>query len=94
MKNKRFYNIVFALEVLLLVPLIGMQFTDEINWKLFDFIVAGVLLFGLGLMIELVLRNIKNRNYRDIVLLAVLILFFLTWAELAVGIFGTPLSGN
>jgi len=94
MKNKRFYNIVLALEVLLLVPLIGMQFTDEINWKLFDFIVAGVLLFGLGLMIELVLRNIKNRNYRDIVLLAVLILFFLTWAELAVGIFGTPLSGN
>ena len=94
MKNKRFYNIVLALEVLLLVPLIGMQFTDEINWELFDFIVAGVLLFGLGLMIELVLRNIKNRNYREIVLLAVLILFFLTWAELAVGIFGTPLSGN
>ena len=35
--------------VLLLVPLVAMQFTREVRWGLADFIVAGALLFGAGL---------------------------------------------
>jgi len=63
-----------------------MQFTNEVNWTGFDFIVAGILLTGTGLVIELVLRKVKSRRMRIIVCLVVLFILFLVWAELAVGI--------
>jgi hypothetical protein len=71
-----------------------MQFTDEVNWGPFDFVVAGVLLLSAGLIIDLVLRKIKKTNYRIAIIIALLVLLLLIWAELAVGIFGTPFSGN
>jgi hypothetical protein len=36
-----------------------MQFTNEVNWTLFDFVVAGVLLLGTGFICELVIRKVK-----------------------------------
>lgn len=71
-----------------------MQFTDEVNWTSIDFIVAGGLLFGAGLISEIVMRKVKNINYKVILLGAILIFVILIWIELAVGIFGTPFSGN
>lgn len=71
-----------------------MQFTENVNWTLLDFIVAGALLLGAGLLCELVLRKVKTIKFRIAICIALLILFFLIWAELAVGIFGTPFSGN
>lgn len=71
-----------------------MQFTENVNWTLLDFIVAGALLLGAGLLCELVLRNVKTIKFRVAICIALLILFFLIWAELAVGILGTPFSGN
>ena len=94
MQNKRFISVVLTSAILLLIPLIVMQFTDEVNWNLFDFIIAGTLLIGTGIMIELVLRKTKKIKYRIIIVTALLIVFLLIWAELAVGIFGTPLSGH
>ncbi|MGB5499733.1 MAG: hypothetical protein WBM77_12465 [Maribacter sp.] len=80
--------------MLLLVPLIAMQFTAEVNWTPMDFIVAGVILLGTGLIFDLILRKIKNNNYRIPIAAALLIVLLLFWAELAVGIFGTPLGGS
>jgi len=94
MQNKRLISVVLTSAILLLIPLIAMQFTDEVNWNLFDFIIAGTLLIGTGLIIELVLRKTKKIKYRIIIVAALLIVFLLIWAELAVGIFGTPLSGH
>jgi hypothetical protein len=71
-----------------------MQFTDDVNWTLFDFVVAGALLLGTGLICELVIRKVKIRKFRIAICMVLLILLFLIWAELAVGIFGTPLGGN
>jgi hypothetical protein len=79
---------------LLLIPLIGMIFTDEINWSLFDFIVMGFLLLVLGLGIHLVSTRTKNLKFRILYILIVCLLFLLIWAELAVGIFGTPFAGS
>ena len=94
MKNKRLKIIVLTVAFLLLIPVIAMQFTDEVNWDLFDFIVAGVLLLGTGLILDLILRKIKDVKHRIVIAAALLALLFLVWAELAVGIFGKPLAGN
>jgi len=94
MKNKRLKFILLTVAFLLLIPLIAMQFTDEVNWTPFDFVVAGVLLLGTGLIFDLVIKKIKNIKFRIAISVALLIVFFLIWAELAVGIFGTPLSGS
>ena len=94
MQNKRLIIIVLMLAILLLIPLIAMQFTDEVNWTLFDFVVAGILLLGTGLMCELVIRKINKIKYRIAICVALLVVLLLIWAELAVGIFGTPFSGQ
>ena len=71
-----------------------MQFSDEINWKLGDFLVAGVLLLVTGLSCDFVLRKVKNRDNRIAICAVIIILLLLIWAELAVGVFGTPLAGS
>jgi len=93
-KVKRLILIVLISIILLFTPLIAMQFTDEVNWTLSDFIIGGVLLFGTGLLYELVFRKVKKNSFRIVISAAVLLAFLLIWAELAVGIFGTPLGGN
>jgi len=79
---------------LLAIPLIAMQFTKEVVWTFSDFLIAGILLFSTGLAIELVIRNLKTGTLRTIVLVVILLALFLVWAELAVGIFGTPFAGS
>jgi len=93
-KNKRLIAILLTVPLLLLIPLIGMQFSSEVNWSLFDFLVMGVLLLGVGLMFEFVLRKVPNKNNRIALIAIILIVFLLIWAELAVGIFGTPFAGS
>jgi len=73
--------------ILLLIPIIAMQFTDEVNWNLFDFIIAGILLFSIGFACELVLKKVKNIFHRLLLFIMLLAVFFIVWAELAVGIF-------
>lgn len=93
-KQKRLIGILLTTVIILLIPLIAMQFTNEINWSVFDFVVAGMLLLGTGLMFEFVIRKVKIIKYRIAICLAILTIFLLIWAELAVGLFDSPLSGN
>ena len=93
-RNTRLIFILIAAAVLLSVPFVAMQFTSEVKWGPVDFILAGILLFGTGLACELVLRKVKRLEYRLALCAAILIGLFLVWAELAVGIFGTPLAGS
>ena len=94
MKKKRIYIILAVIVALLLVPLIAMQFTDEVNWNFGDFAVMGVLLFITGFFFELVLRLFTRSKQRAILLTIIIAICLLIWAELAVGIFGTPFSGS
>jgi bacteriorhodopsin len=93
-QNKRLTGILIAVALLLLLPLIAMQFTDEVKWTFFDFAVAGVLLLGTGLLCELVMRKVPNMGARITICLAILALLAVVWIELAVGIFGTPFAGQ
>lgn len=92
--NKRFLLIVIAVLSLLLIPFIGIQFTSEINWSVFDFIVMGILLLITGLLINFALYKLKNPIFRIIAVVTIILLFILLWIELAVGIFNSPLSGS
>lgn len=92
--NKRLVGIGLTVMILLLIPFIAMQFTDEAKWSPFDFLVAAVLLLGTGLVCELILRKVHKIGYRIAICAAVLAALFLIWAELAVGIFGTRFAGS
>ncbi|MEO6682189.1 MAG: hypothetical protein ABIN48_05130 [Ginsengibacter sp.] len=94
MKNKRLIIILTAIAVLLTIPFIAMQFTDEVNWSPGDFVVMGILLFGTGFLCELVMRKVKSTKNKIFICGGILCLFLLIWAELAVGIFGTPFAGS
>lgn len=93
-QNKRLFGILATVVLLLLTPLIAMQFTDSVKWSLSDFLVAGVLLFGTGLMCEFIMRKVNKTGLRIALCAIILIVLLLIWVELAVGIFGTPFAGN
>lgn len=93
-QNKRFVIILATAIAILLIPLIAMNFTNDVNWKIFDFLIAGILLIGTGLTLEFILRKIKTLRYRILFGIALFVVLFLIWAELAVGIFGTPFAGS
>lgn len=93
-KNNRIYLLLGIAACILIIPLIAMQFTSEVNWDATDFLVAAVLLFGVVSLIELSLRNIKKAKYRTPIIIGIIILLLLVWMELGVGIFGTPFAGD
>ncbi len=73
-----------AVALILMVPLVAMQFTNEVVWDETDFIVAGVLLFGTGLAYELVARKGGTIAYRSAVSVALAAALLLVWMHLAV----------
>ncbi|MBA3724316.1 MAG: hypothetical protein H0W89_05540 [Candidatus Levybacteria bacterium] len=87
MQNKAFLWIALATVFILMIPLIAMQITSEVNWDEIDFIVMGALLFGTGSMFVLAAR--KTRKYRIIIGIVFAAALFWLWAELAVGVFTT-----
>ena len=94
LKLKRIHVILIAIGIILLIPLVAMQFTNEVDWSVVDFLLMGSLLIGTGLLCELVLRKVKNVNHRIVICIAILIILFLLWAELAVGVFNSPIAGS
>tara|TARA_X000001036_G_scaffold248907_1_gene231941 strand:- start:103 stop:375 length:273 start_codon:yes stop_codon:yes gene_type:complete len=88
------FRILPIVGLLLLIPLIAMQLTDEVNWSFFDFVIMGVMLSITGLAIGIIIKKIKYSKYRNIFITIIIIIFILIWAELGVGLFGTPFAGN
>lgn len=93
-KNLRLIGIFVGVAILLLIPLIAMRFTNEVDWDIFDFAVMGTLLLGTGLACEFVLRMVRSTGQRIVMCLSILVVLFVIWAELAVGIFGSPIAGS
>lgn len=85
-QNRIFAWIALATGLILLIPLLSMQFTSEVKWDEADFIVAGTLLFGVSSLFVLATRRISKRH-RVIVGIAFALTLLYLWAELAVGIF-------
>jgi hypothetical protein len=78
-----------AVVLILLTPLVAMQFTDEVSWGPFDFVFAAILLGGVGAAFELAVRKSGDVAYRAAAGLALVGMFLLVWINAAVGIIGS-----
>lgn len=78
-----------AAVLILLLPLIAMQFTDEVNWSTADFVIAAILLAAVGIPFELALRKTGDIAYRAGAGVALIAVFLLVWVNGAVGIIGS-----
>jgi hypothetical protein len=59
------FRVALATAFILLVPLVAMQATDEVDWGVADFVVAGALLGGSGLLLhELASRKAGSIAYQ------------------------------
>lgn len=92
MNKKHILIIAIITGVILAIPLIAMQFSPEWDWDLFDFIVMGTLIFGMGLIFEFFASRAKTTGQKIIIGIVVFLALVLIWAQLAVGIFWEKLG--
>ena len=93
--NRAVLGVALATVLVLLVPLVASQFTDEVAWSAADSIIMGVLIFGTGLSYIMLSRYSSNFTYRLAIGLALGTTLFMVWANLAVGLIGSgPHMGN
>ena len=81
LRNKRLNYILLSIPIILLIPFIAMQFTTDVNWSVFDFLIMGILLLSTGLMMELILQRVKSKKHRMMLCMAVLVMFLIVWAR-------------
>lgn len=82
------------LPLLLLIPLLGMAVSDEVNWSVFDFVIMGLGLFFLGVILRFGIKKIHAVKPRILFISLALLIFLVLWIELAVGVFGSPIAGQ
>jgi hypothetical protein len=92
--SQRMLKFAVAPLLLLLIPLVAMQFTAEVDWSLFDFVIMGALIFIIGSGFVFATRNTATVKGKLITGAIFLFIFVLVWAELAVGVFGSPFAGS
>ena len=77
-----------AAALVLLVPFVAMQVTDEVAWSARDFALMAGLVLGVGVPLELAVRATGNAAYRQAVAVALVGAFLLVWLSLGVGLIG------
>ena len=87
MSRKNLFKIIVVTGIVLFIPFIAMLFTDEVRWSTFDFVLMGLMIFS-SVLLGVTLQK------RILVMIILLLLFLLIWAELAVGIFDTLFAAS
>jgi hypothetical protein len=64
MNRTAYVRVALVTGLVLLVPAVGMLTSDDMAWGVFDFVFAGVLLAGTGLLLELAVRKPGNLALR------------------------------
>jgi hypothetical protein len=78
--------------VMLAIPALAMQVSNEVNWGPEDFLFAAILCASVGGLFELAARASANIAFRAAVFVAGATAFLTIWINMAVGIVGE--SGN
>ena len=85
-------RIIYTL-ILLTIPFLSNMYINDFNWSLVDFIIMGILIFSCLSFTGFIRK--KFSGIKEILaIIIVVIVFILLWAELAVGIFGSPFAGS
>lgn len=75
--------------LILLIPFIAMQFTDEVAWSVGDFVLFGAMMAGSLLAYEVATKKTHSGPYKKAVSLALIGAFLIVWINGAVGIIGS-----
>jgi hypothetical protein len=87
--------VALATALILCIPFVAMQFSNEVNWSVADFIIMGILIFSTGFSYVLLTRFSSNIIQRVAFALAIGSTFLLIWVNLAVGLIGSgPNAAN
>jgi hypothetical protein len=62
--SKSVIRVAAVTAIVLLIPALAMLFTDGTDWGVFDFVFAGVLVAGTGMLLELAARKPRTVAYR------------------------------
>lgn len=73
--------------MLLLAPLVAMQFTHEVSWGPLDFVAAAALLLGAGTAIVVANAWFERPVQGRLAIAGIVLIAAVVWAELAVGLF-------
>ena len=92
--RKRIAGYIALICLVLVIPVIAMVYTAEVKWGLMDFLVAAFLVSATCIGAEILVRKVKNKGWRIALVGLVIAVLIITWAELAVGLFGTPFAGS
>jgi hypothetical protein len=100
MKNKIKLNraqrfILLGILFILTIPFIEqLDGNAAFNWGPLDFVLMFMILLTLGFGIEFFVRTIQSRRLRWLAILCIVLFIMLLWAELAVGVFDSPIAGD
>lgn len=86
-KNTVFLWLALTTGSILLIPLLVMQFSGEVQWGPEDFTIIGGLLFGMGSVLVVLARKVRSTTHQVMLAVGCIALVLYLWAELAVGIF-------
>lgn len=86
--GKNIGRVAIGTVVILLIPMVAMRISNQVDWSVSDFIVAGLLLFGTGVVYVLLTARTRSTKRRVIVGGVLLVLLGAIWVQLAAGIFG------
>lgn len=87
-ETKRLAIWALVISAILAIPLVGMQFSREVQWSLADFVIMGAVLSGIALAYEGIARKSGKALYRVAFGVGLLGAFLLFWVNAAVGIIG------
>lgn len=94
MTIRRILRLVAIVLTLLLIPFIGMQLNTDIHWSTADFVSAAIVLVGAGTTYEFIRTHLITPRQRILTGIGIVVIVFVSWVELAVGVFGTPFAGS
>ena len=94
MTKKSLSIIISVTVILLLIPLIAMQLSNDVQWKTSDFLMAAILLLSAGIATDLIIRKVQKKESKIVLILAILVIIAIIFIELAVGLFDSPFAGS
>jgi Kef-type K+ transport system membrane component KefB len=94
MTKKSLSIIISVTVILLLIPLIAMQLSNDVQWKTSDFLMAAILLLSAGIATDLIIRKVQKKESKIVFILAILVIIAIIFIELAVGLFDSPFAGS